>query len=366
MSCRIISRIGFFVAIQTPVVAIVIDSSLSLFLAWDDVRDHLLERFLEANPPFMQPRVGFITYGTPGSDGCPVLVSRFFAEGAHQLKENPDKFKVGHSHTVAGSSTGMFALEGCAAAIEMIDTFRNRVNREIFSYHLWHCTAEQPDDAQHPPWNKFRTLTWETLPVELEKRDIEYSIIAVQPSPIFGLSSANLDMPMTPWFSTFPIHTIPLPRFTPSPGLGSNDQWMGMLELRHMDDPPLQVQVVTEEPCGDLLALTWPKALSLELVQSTVSITEFQAWMRKGMKNTIAPPVMVRFLPASGTDRHNLSELVKLLRDNGCISTASWLIQGNDRLSKNLVLRPCLHDGAPALLGVAFPVSGMRGLPPQA
>ena len=33
-----------------PVVAILIDSGIALFLAWDVVRDHLLERFTEENP----------------------------------------------------------------------------------------------------------------------------------------------------------------------------------------------------------------------------------------------------------------------------------------------------------------------------
>ncbi|KAI0249820.1 hypothetical protein BJV78DRAFT_630309 [Lactifluus subvellereus] len=239
---------------KIPVVVILIDSGPTLFLAWDVVRDYLIKRFPEENPS-LQPLVGFITYGTPGSDGCPVLVYRFFAEGAHQLRKNPDEFKVGHSCTAAaGSSTGMFVLAGYAAAIEMIDTFLNRINREhreMYSHHLWHCAA-QPDDAEHPPWINSRTLTWETLPAELEKRDIEYSTIYVQPSPTFGLSSANVDAPVIPWFPTCPVHTIPLPRFTPSPELGSNDQWVGMLELRHVD-PPLHVHVLTEDPFGDFI-----------------------------------------------------------------------------------------------------------------
>ncbi|KAI0249818.1 hypothetical protein BJV78DRAFT_1223661 [Lactifluus subvellereus] len=106
----------------------------------------------------------------------------------------------------------MFVLAGYAAAIEMIDTFRNRVNREhreMYSYHLWHCAAEQPDDAQHLPWNNSRTLTWETLPAELEKRDIEYSTIYVQPSPTFGLSSAVRHM-----FST--LHRVPFTLYHPT------------------------------------------------------------------------------------------------------------------------------------------------------
>jgi hypothetical protein len=48
----------------------------------------------------------------------------------------------------------------------MFDTFRNGINQEMFSYHLWHCAGAQPDGGQSLPWN---TLTWETLPAELEK-----------------------------------------------------------------------------------------------------------------------------------------------------------------------------------------------------
>jgi hypothetical protein len=56
---------------------------------------------------------------------------------------------------------------------------------------------------------------------------------------------------------------ILLPRFTPSPGPGSNDQWVGVLELRHTD-PPLRVKVVTDEPCGDLCARFFVMRLSIE------------------------------------------------------------------------------------------------------
>ena len=99
----------------------------------------------------------------------------------------------------------MAALDGYAAAIEvltlrdlphlqrteprqMFDTLRSGVNqkplrplslnesrdkpKEVFSYHLWHFAAGQPDDTKQPHWNRSQaldTLTWKTIPIELKK-----------------------------------------------------------------------------------------------------------------------------------------------------------------------------------------------------
>src|ERR1700761_9210202 len=44
--------------------------------------------------------------------------------------------------------------------------------KEVFSYHLWHFAAGQPDDAKHPRWNRspdLDSLTWKTVPTELKK-----------------------------------------------------------------------------------------------------------------------------------------------------------------------------------------------------
>jgi len=101
----------------------------------------------------------------------------------------------------------MAALEGYAAAIEvllfhdllhiqhpehgqMFDILKSGFNfnqrplrlislndsrdkpKEVFSYHLWHFAAGQPDDAKHPRWHSspaLDTLTWKTIPAELKK-----------------------------------------------------------------------------------------------------------------------------------------------------------------------------------------------------
>lgn len=64
-------------------------------------------------------RLGFVTYGPQDCDGSPLLVNRFFALGAvHELKDDPTKLALGR--TTTGGSLGMAALEGYAAAIEVL------------------------------------------------------------------------------------------------------------------------------------------------------------------------------------------------------------------------------------------------------
>ena len=64
-------------------------------------------------------RLGFITYGPQDCDGSPLFFSRFCALGAiSELKDDPSKFAMGR--TTTGGSLGMAALEGYAAAIEVL------------------------------------------------------------------------------------------------------------------------------------------------------------------------------------------------------------------------------------------------------
>ena len=70
----------------------------------------------------------------------------------------------------------------------MFDTLKNGANqrplrplslnesrdkpKEVFSYHLWHFAAGQPDNAKKPRWNRapaLDNLTWNTVPTELKK-----------------------------------------------------------------------------------------------------------------------------------------------------------------------------------------------------
>ncbi|KAH8994826.1 hypothetical protein EDB92DRAFT_228064 [Lactarius akahatsu] len=224
-----------------PAVAIVVDSSLTLAREWHHILleycKPLFARLAEGNAAFLpQLRLGFVTYGPPNcSGGTPLLVNRFFAVGAHNELKEMNRLSIGT--TTTGGSLGMAALEGYAAAIEMFDSLKNGVNqkplrplslnesrdrpKEVYSYHLWHFAAGQPDNTKNPLWNNspaLDSLTWKTVPAELKKREINCSMLLVSPSPKFSkLFSDISDARLAPWFPTRPNHTILLSGFTPSP-----------------------------------------------------------------------------------------------------------------------------------------------------
>jgi len=111
-------------ASPTLAVVIVVDSSITLASEWlrivNDYFPQLFRRLAGENPSSLTHlRLGFITYGPQDCDGSPVFYNRFFALGAHnELKDDPSKFAMGR--TVTGGSLGMAALEGYAAAIEVL------------------------------------------------------------------------------------------------------------------------------------------------------------------------------------------------------------------------------------------------------
>ena len=62
------------------------------------------------------------------------------------------------------------------------------------------------------------------------------------------------------------------------------------------------------------MASTWPKVLSLAPAGPAVSLVELHEWMRKHN------PVVMHIQPTPGADEHGYGQLVKLLRDKGCVS----------------------------------------------
>lgn len=62
------------------------------------------------------------------------------------------------------------------------------------------------------------------------------------------------------------------------------------------------------------MASTWPKVLSLAPAGPAASMDELHDWMRKHN------PVVMHIQPTPGTDEHGYGQLVKLLRDKGCVS----------------------------------------------
>ncbi|KAH9972745.1 hypothetical protein BGW80DRAFT_341504 [Lactifluus volemus] len=102
---------------------------------------------------------------------------------------------------------------------------------------------------------------------------------------------------------------------------------------------------------------TWPNTLSLKFTRSAsaVPIMELQQWVRS------TTHVAVRFKPAFAPDGDSfgLPMLVDWLKANNCYAIGSWVLQGNDRPTPNLLVTSCGRG----LLGFAFPSSPMPTLP---
>ncbi|KAH9972746.1 hypothetical protein BGW80DRAFT_1459496 [Lactifluus volemus] len=410
---------------KVPVVAILLDSALPLFLAWDRV--HSLCRGLLVDPlSTVKPLVGFLTYGPPGSVGSPVFFKHPFAEDAHELLGNPSILGIGDTTTECTS--GMSVLEGYAAAIEMLDAFQsgNKERKETFSYHLWHFAAETPDGNKCPNWNDSPTLdslTWETLPFELEKRNIKYLMIVVQHSPIFKLFAANSVAGVVPWFPTCPFCTIP--QIDLSPGLEVTKSIMVCAHAAHpqvfnhapgtheLDMTAQRVHLNGIRPRSHLpMNVEIPQApiicagmtVDAPLNATTVGQRSDGQWSGTLLLKCTTTPLQARVstthpigkllastwpkvlsLELTGlvvsiddfqewmkvnkpavmrfrpTTRNdpNFGHLVELLRVRSCYAVASWELSGKGRPTRNLLMRPV----GQSLLGAVFPVSGIPGFP---
>ena len=62
------------------------------------------------------------------------------------------------------------------------------------------------------------------------------------------------------------------------------------------------------------LVSTWPKVLSLAPAGPSVPMEELYDWIRKNS------PAVMQIQATPGTDEHSYGQLVKLLRDKGCVS----------------------------------------------
>lgn len=126
---------------DTVSVAFVVDSSLALAAEWSrvlmDYVAHLLRRLTETNSShkvmpimlatprlplnvYLQFRLAFITYGLRDMLPSPLLCKNFFSDiqaVTRVIKEEPNKLGIGQ--TSSGGTTGMAALDGLVAAIEV-------------------------------------------------------------------------------------------------------------------------------------------------------------------------------------------------------------------------------------------------------
>ncbi|KAH9959668.1 hypothetical protein BC827DRAFT_498871 [Russula dissimulans] len=273
--------------------------------------------------------VGFVTYGLLHSNGPPIEVTEFLPLGAQpKLKGIPA------GQTVAGDPLGMLALDGYVEALKLIDTFKSGTgqgSKEDFSYHLWHIAAGQHDGAQTTRCDFSPTLwnaRWETLPNEIKKRDVNFSMILLSPCPRFSdVFNAISPTPIEPWFQKCPHHTILLSGFaslperggktsptipvkrpaedpaeegcsrrrtrralsepTPAPALTlvkpqqqSVYKWSGTLILHREKSPDVCLKVLVVDMIRHFNTATLPKSLEVEFLESGTQIRDMQAYTR--------------------------------------------------------------------------------------
>ncbi|KAI0762050.1 hypothetical protein BC629DRAFT_1597128 [Irpex lacteus] len=174
----------------------------------------------------MQFRIGFVSYAPSSTQPTPLLSRTFFTSPPALFKDlttNPAVHGVGH--TGSGGGKGMAALEGMVAVLELFDRFKETAQHKTdavqIKAHVIHLAACQPDAAQRPIWNVSPALdnvTWETLPSEFRKRDINYSLIQLRPIPrlneLYNLVAATGSQ--EPWFKVRPGHSVRLMGYPPA------------------------------------------------------------------------------------------------------------------------------------------------------
>ncbi|KAH9838797.1 uncharacterized protein C8Q71DRAFT_856717 [Rhodofomes roseus] len=201
-------------------VAYVVDASLTLATEWRQIVVEyipaLLHRLgeLHTSPHF---RFAVVAYGPAETRPTPLLGKLFFGNPQAILKElREEPMKMGLGLTGSGDSTGMAALEGLAAAIELFDMLKESL--EVMTSHIIHVAAAPPDGSEHPVWNiapNLDEVSWATLPVELQKRNINYSNILLRQLPRFQElhASAAAGSTQQPWFTVRPQHILHLSGF---------------------------------------------------------------------------------------------------------------------------------------------------------
>ncbi|KAF9267678.1 hypothetical protein L218DRAFT_1073786 [Marasmius fiardii PR-910] len=200
-------------------VVFVIDTSIALGSQWHHVLQSyispLFRRLVELNPN-RNLRIGTVVYTLPDmTTYSPILHKKFF-DNFPQIADilRKDAHKIGLGSTLSGYKTGMPALEGVVAAIEMLDALTTSCpstspGRPV-TLNIFHITAVVPDKTTRPQWNELDTLdyiTWETLPSELSTRNIHLSSIVLNSdTSVYTKLHASGSTPT--WFQTRPSHTI--------------------------------------------------------------------------------------------------------------------------------------------------------------
>ncbi|KAI0782306.1 hypothetical protein C8Q75DRAFT_811741 [Abortiporus biennis] len=158
-----------------------------------------------------QFRIGLVCYSIHPT---PLLSKSFFGLPqaiVKDLKEDPARFGIGQ--TGSGGSRGMAALEGLVAAIELFDVLKENMENAVC--HIIHIASSTPDSADRPLKNsspKLDTVSWDSLPTELRKRDINYSNVLLQKIPKLAQfhALAATGQTQSPWFNVRTPHSINL------------------------------------------------------------------------------------------------------------------------------------------------------------
>ncbi|KAJ7163054.1 hypothetical protein C8R46DRAFT_1102303 [Mycena filopes] len=204
-------------------IAFVVDSSAALAAEWSSIMTAyimpMLRRIGEANPQNnKQFRAAFITYGTQGT---PIVCKNFFNDLMLVISTfREDSTKLGMGQTSCGGDMGMAALEGFVAALELIDILRQSPQGKTTPppvYHIFHVAAAMPDSSERPQCNlspALDSVTWDSLPSEMKKRNIHLSSISIRPKlPKFAELHSNSSL-IPPWFVVRPQHTVLLAGYT--------------------------------------------------------------------------------------------------------------------------------------------------------
>ncbi|KAF5359261.1 hypothetical protein D9756_003233 [Leucocoprinus leucothites] len=206
-------------------IAFLVEASLALSYEWkrlfQDYIVQLLQRCNIAPSPTKLMRVAFVTYGTADTQPTPIVKTIYFTELRHIIQDiKDDSRRLGIGQTDSGSGKGMAALEGFATILDMFDQLRNMGPKDS-DCRVVHIAASPPDSSEHPHWNQspnLDSLTWENLPFEFKKRNIQLSGINTSPGlPRFPelYTQAAAGNPTTPWFNVRTAHHLFINGFAP-------------------------------------------------------------------------------------------------------------------------------------------------------
>lgn len=227
-------------------VAVVVDCSLAISHEWYYILNQYLPSIIQrihgtTQGASQQCRLALITYSTASNRPSPIVSKLFFQPlrlALGVIRDDPDRLGLG---SVASCGRGAAVLEAMVAATEMFDALSislastkerkpllpQSVNQSppkrnvptVTARHIIHIADLPPDGAKRPLRNTFPSLdntTWDTLPEELRKRDINWSMIMLQQSStrLAELhSKVEAKDIVTPWFPTSNKHSLLLVGF---------------------------------------------------------------------------------------------------------------------------------------------------------